>query len=518
MSLRSLGFALLAVLLMTSVAHAAATCESLKSLSLEHTMITLAQTVAAGEFSLPATGQNAVQQNAVFKQLPPFCRVAATLKPSADSDIKIEVWMPLANWNGKFQAVGNGGWAGTISYASQGAAANGGLGGMAGALQNGYAAASTDTGHSGQGAEFALGHPEKLIDYAYRAVHEMTLTSKAIVSVFYGRPANLSYFNGCSTGGRQALVEAERYPEDFDGILAGAAANPKTHLDAWRVWMAQAMFKDKESYIPASKYPIIHQAVLEKCDALDGVKDGLIENPPQCHFDPRVLECKGGDGPQCLTKPQVEAAVTIMSPAKNRSTGAMIFPGYEPGNELGWGQLLKGPGPYDTALDDFKYVIFGNPNWDWRKFDLERDLPIADEATQGTIQAVNPNLTTFVQHGGKLLMYHGWADQDIAPQASVNYYKSARQSTKATADWLRLFMMPGMQHCGRGEGPNIFDPMAAIEQWVEKGKAPDQIIASHSSNGKVDRTRPLCPFPQVATYKGTGSIDEAANFVCKAQH
>ena len=244
--------------------------------------------------------------------------------PSADSDIKIEVWMPTTNWNGKFQAVGNGGWAGTISYISPGAAAaNGGLGGMAGAVQNGYAAASTDTGHAGQGAEFALGHREKLIDYAYRAVHEMTVTSKAIVSAFYGRPANLSYFNGCSTGGRQALVEAERYPEDFDGIL----------------------------------------------------------------------ECKGGDGPQCLTKPQVAAAMTVMAPAKSRSTGALMFPGYEPGNELGWGQLLKGPDPYDTALDDFKYVIFANPNWDWRKFDLERDVPLADEATQGTIQAVNPNLS-----------------------------------------------------------------------------------------------------------------------------
>lgn len=510
----------LASILMTTSAFAyAATCESLKSLSLEHTTITSAQSVAAGEFSLPSL-QGAAQQNTLFKQLPAFCRIAAILKPSADSNIKMELWMPLANWNGKFQAVGNGGWAGAISYADRAAAANGGAGGMAGALQKGYAAASTDTGHEnggGGGARFALGHPEKLVDYAYRAIHEMTTTSKAIVAAFYGQPARLSYFNGCSTGGRQALVEAERYPNDFDGILAGAAANPKTHLDAWRVWMGQAMFKDKESYIPASKYPLIHQAVLEKCDALDGVKDGLIENPAQCHFDPKVLECKGDEAPQCLTKPQVAAARITMAPAKNRSTGTLIFPGFEPGNELGWGQLLKGPDPYDTALDDFKYVIFGNPDWDWRTFDLERDVAIADKVTQGTIQAVDPNLTKFAQHGGKLLMYHGWADQDIAPQASVNYYKSALTATTSNSDWLRLFMMPGMQHCRGGEGPNTFDPMAALEQWVEKGTAPGQIIASHSTNGKIDRTRPLCPYPQVAKYKGSGNIDDAANFVCGHQ-
>jgi feruloyl esterase len=496
-----------------------ATCESLKSLSLEHTTITSAQSVAAGEFSLPSL-QGAAQQNTLFKRLPAFCRIAAILKPSADSNIKMELWMPLANWNGKFQAVGNGGWAGAISYADRAAAANGGAGGMAGALQKGYAAASTDTGHDGEGgggARFALGHPEKLADYAYRAVHEMTTTSKAIVAAFYGQPAKLSYFNGCSTGGRQALVEAQRYPEDFDGILAGAAANPKTHLDAWRVWMGQAMFKDKESYIPASKYPIIHQAVLEKCDAIDGVKDGLIENPAQCHFDPKILQCKGDDTAQCLTKSQVAAATIIMAPAKNRSTGTLIFPGFEPGNELGWGQLLKGPDPYDTALDDFKYVIFGNPDWDWRTFDLERDVTFADKVTQATIGAVDPNLTPFARHGGKLLMYHGWADQDIAPQASVNYYKSALKTTTANSDWLRLFMMPGMQHCRGGEGPNTFDPMAALEQWVEKGTAPGQIIASHNANGKIDRTRPLCPYPQVAKYKGSGSIDDAASFVCGQQ-
>jgi feruloyl esterase len=512
MILRKIVVALFSLLALSPIAYGA-TCESLKSLSLEHTTITIAQSVPTGEFSLPNRGEGA----ALIKGLPAFCRVAATLQPSAESNIKMELWMPLANWNGKFQAVGNGGWAGTISYVSRDAASNGRLGGMAGALQSGYAAASTDTGHDDAGAKFALGHREKLIDYAYRAVHEMTITSKVILSAFYGEPAKLSYFNGCSTGGRQALVEAQHYPEDFNGILAGAAANPKAHLDAWRVWMAQAMFKDTDSYIPVNKYSIIHKAVLGKCDALDGVKDGLIENPLQCHFNPSVLQCKGADSPECLTAAQVAAAKTIMTPVKDRKTGALIFPGFEPGNELGWGRMLKGPGPYDTALDDFKYVIFGNPNWDWRTFDLERDTAVADKVVQGTIEAVDPDLTKFAQRGSKLLMYHGWADQDIAPQTSINYYKNTSTVTKATSDWVRLFMMPGMQHCQGGEGPNSFDPVTALEQWVEKGRVPDRIVASHRlRDGTVDRTRPLCPYPQVAKYKGTGSIDDAANFLCSA--
>src|SRR5438128_3585748 len=514
MILRKLVFAICPILSITPIAYSA-TCETLQSLSLAHTTITLAQSVVAGEFSPPSRGDRGTIQNTAFKDLPAFCRIAATLKPSTDSNIKVELWLPLTKWNGKFQVVGNGGWAGAISYMNGDAAASGGPGGMAGALRNGYATASTDTGHDDAGAKFALGHPEKLIDYAYRAVHETTIASKAILAAFYGEPPKFSYFKGCTTGGRQALVEAQRYPEDFDGILAGAAANPKTHLDAWRVWMGQAMFKDKDSYIPPSKYSIIHEAVLGKCDALDGVKDGLLENPLRCHFDPSVTECKGADGPQCLTKAQVRTAAIIVGPARDRHTGTLIFPGFEPGSELGWGRLLKGPDPYDTALDDFKYVLFGNPNWDWRTFDLERDTATADKLAKGTVEAVDPNLTKFAQRGGKLLMYHGWADQDIAPQASVNYYKKSLTGTKAPSDWVRLFMMPGMQHCGGGEGPNSFDPMTALEQWVENGKAPNQIIASHRQrDGTVDRTRHLWPHTSAAKYIGSGSIDDAASFVC----
>src|SRR3989442_11680855 len=275
MNLRSFSFVLL-VLAVTMVAFApapvaAATCESLKSLSLENATITSAHAVVAGQFSLPEAGRGAAQENAVYKQLPTFCRVAATLRPSSDSDIQIEVWLPMGNWNGKYQAVGNGGWAGVISYSA-----------MAEALGRGYATSSTDTGHVGGSGSFALAHQEKLIDFGYRSEHEMTVKSKAIVKAFYGNTPQFSYWNGCSTGGRQGLKEAQMFPNDYDGIIAGAPAN----RTAMSLWVAFAVLKDEASYIPAEKYPVIHQAVLNACDSADGVKDGLTEDPPQCHFDP----------------------------------------------------------------------------------------------------------------------------------------------------------------------------------------------------------------------------------------
>jgi feruloyl esterase len=498
---------LTATLTTARVRTAGAACETLSSsVELAGGSLTRAQVVPAGAFTPPGRGGDGANA-AAFKRLPAFCRVEATLKPSSDSDIKIEVWMPSAGWNGKFQAVGNGGWAGTISYPA-----------MAAAVTRGYATVSTDTGHSTAGASFAYQHPEKLIDYAYRSEHEMTVAGKSLVSAFYGSAPKYSYFNGCSTGGRQALIEASRFPNDFDGIIAGAAANPKAHLDSWRVWIAQAMFKSKESVIPPSKFPAIHEAVLAKCDALDGVKDRLLQDPMKCRFDPAAMLCEGADGPSCLTAPQVEAARAIMSPPKDRRTGELIFPTYEPGTELGWTRMLSGPDAYDTAVEQFKYIVFNDPKWDWRTFELERDVAVSDKAAGGVLAAVNPDLTPFASHGGKLLTYHGFSDPNIAPQASINFYNSAIKATKAPAespDWLRLFMVPGMGHCSGGDGPNTFDMVSALEAWVEQGRAPERIIASHATDGKIDRTRPLCPYPQVARYNGSGSIDDAASFTCQ---
>jgi len=465
----------------------------------------MAQVVAPGAFTAPAApgGEGGPSS---FAKLPSFCRVAATLKPTSDSDIKVEVWLPAGGWNGKFEAVGNGGWAGTISYPA-----------MADALQHGYATSSTDTGHVGGRGTFALGHPEKFIDFAYRSEHEMTVKAKAIVAAFYGNGPKYSYWNGCSTGGRQGLAEAQRYPDDFDGIVAGAQANPRTRLGAWHLTVGTAALKDPAAFIPPSKYPAIHRAVLAACDAADGVKDGLLNDPPRCHFDPTVLTCKGPDGADCLTPRQVEAAKIIMSPVKT-SRGEEIFPGYAPGTELGWGALIGGPEPTAITLDHYKYVVFKDPNWDWRTFDLERDLAIAEKVDKGTINAIDPNLTPFTSRGGKLLMYHGWSDQLVGPGTSVNYYERVTKALGGPAKTMasvRLFMVPGMGHCRGGEGPNTFDMMTALEQWVEQGKAPVQILASHATNGASDRTRPLCPYPQLATYKGSGSIDEAASFTCR---
>ena len=485
---------------------AGSSCENLIKLAADNTSVTMAQVVAAGGFRMPEGGPGG-QGASRFASLPAFCRVAATLTPTPDSDIKIEVWMPASGWNGKFEAVGNGGWAGTIGYPA-----------MAQALARGYATTSTDTGHSTPGGNFALGHPEKLVDYAYRSEHDMTVAAKTIVTAFYGSAPSRSYFNGCSTGGRQALTEASRFPDDFDGIVAGAAANPKTRLDTWRIWMGLETLKDPATRIPQAKYPAIHQAVLAACDALDGLSDGLLEDPTRCHFDPQVIACKGDDTPACLTPKQVQAVKTVMGPARSPKTGAEIFPGYQPGTELMWGRLIGGPEPYDTALDQFRYMVFNDPHWDWRSFDVDRDLAKSEQALQGLLTAIDPkSISAFANRGGKLLMYHGWSDQDIAPLASVNFYTSASQAigdAKASSA-LRLFMVPGMGHCGGGDGPNTFDMMPAIEQWVEQGQAPTRVVASHSTSGKVDRTRPLCAYPQVARHTGQGSTDAAENFVCR---
>ena len=465
--------------------------------------MTVAQVVPAGAFSPPRGASTNAQNVAQYESLPEFCRVAATIRPSDDSEIGIEVWLPAAGWNGRFQAVGNGGWSGAIGYPALGRA-----------LARGYAAAGTDTGHKGDRASFAMGHPEKLTDFAWRAVHEMAVQGKAITTGYFGDGPKYSYWNGCSSGGKQGLKEVQRFPDDFDGAIVGAPANNWVHQKASVIAVSQAVHKDAASYIPPEKYPAIHRAALDACDGLDGVKDGIIENPAACRFDPGVLECKGEDSATCLTRPQVVAARKILSPTRNPRTGQEIFPGLAPGTELAWA-VQAGPEPRTVAVDLWMYVVFQDPKWDYMTLDLDRDVARGDQVDSGRMAATDPNLKPFVAHGGKLLMYHGWSDPNIVPFNSINYYRSALEVTKAP-DAMRLFMVPGMGHCGGGEGPNNFDMVSAIEQWVEQGRAPQRIIASRIEGGKVVRTRPLCPYPQTAQYSGSGSTDEAANFVCKA--
>jgi len=503
------GFAALTLSLFAQNAPPAS-CSHIASLALPQATITRAELVPAGAFVPPSAGNTApggANASRTFTDLPAFCRVALTLTPSADSDIKVEVWMPSSGWNGKFLGVGNGGWSGAIVYPA-----------LAASIRRGYATASTDTGHEGGSGRFALGHPDKLTDFAYRAVHEMTVKAKAIVTAFYSGAPRLSYWQGCSSGGKQGLKEAQRFPDDYDGIVAGAPANYWTHLSTQAIWVAQATLKDPASFIAPAQYPLINKAVLDACDALDGVKDGVLENPAQCRFDPNVLQCADQAGPACLTNAQVAAVRRIYAPATNPRTGAVIFPGLAPGSELGWSALAGGPKPLSISDDHFKYVVFADPDWDFRTFDFDRDLEKADQIDGGRINATDPDLRAFAGRGGKLLMYHGWNDQLIAPQNSIDYYGSVMRTLGAehAEKFVRLFMAPGMRHCAGGIGPDTFDMLAALELWVEHGTAPAQVPASHATAGKIDRTRPLCPYPQVAQYRGTGSTDEAANFICKS--
>lgn len=503
-------------------AVAAATCEGLADLKLPNTTITAAQSVAAGAFTLAGT-------TALYKELPAFCRVTGVIKPTSDSEIKFEVWMPNAGWNGKFHGIGNGGFAGSLSYS-----------GLAGALARGYASATTDTGHSGGDASWALGHPEKIIDYGHRAIHEMTEKAKLIINAFYGDNPKYSYFSSCSNGGRQALMEAQRYPNDYNGIIAGAPANYFTHILTGFGFNMQAMLQDPASYIPAGKLKAIEAAALAACDGRDGVTDGVLDDPTQCRFDPSVLLCKGAESDDCLTEKQIIALKKIYAGPRN-SRGEQIIPGFVPGGETGpggWTNWITGTSPTKAAQYFFSTqalinMIYSNAAWDFKTFDLERDGKLADEKLASALNATDPNLKPFKARGGKLILYHGWSDAALPPVNTINYFQNvnAKLGKQEAGAFMRLFMVPGMQHCSGGPGPNSFGAMVtreqsdaqhdltiALERWVETGVAPEQIIAtkrqSADAKSPAVRTRPLCAYPQVAQYKGSGSTDDAANFAC----
>lgn len=481
-------------------------CESLARLALPHTLVTQAQPVAAGEFTLPqrvdAPAARAGRANDVA-----FCRVAATLTPSADSHIKIEVWLPLSGWNGKFVAAGNGGWAGRIAYS-----------GMLPALQQGYATASTDTGHDaslpGQdGGEFIIGHPERLIDYAYRAYHLTTLTAKEIISAFYGRSPAHSYWVGCSLGGLEGLIEAKRFPEDFDGIVVGSPPNPITAFNAAQIWPAWLISKDPSRYIPPSKLPMIHEAALKACASPIGRKHGFIEEPDRCPFDPGVLLCKGEDAPDCLTAPQLDLMHRIYAGPANPRTHEPIFAGLSPGAELQLPKYSQQTEAYSTALDLFRYAALHNADWDWTAFDFDRVLAAAEREV-GPILHVDSNLNAFLDRGGKLMLYIGGTEYKNFTHLRDYYLDILRNAGAGKDGSVRLFLVPGMDHCGGGAGCDTFDKLGPIDAWVEGGRAPERIVTSKVSGGTVVRTRPICAYPLVARYKGTGNTDEAGSFVC----
>jgi feruloyl esterase len=484
--------------------HAADTCEGLAAATLPFATITSATLVAPGAFVAPGAGGRGAAPSLPFATLPAFCRVQAALTPTPDSDIRIEVWLPAEGWNGKLQSVGGRGLGGVIVYPA-----------LAAAVAAGYAGAGTDSGHAGPGGAFALGHPEKLVDVAYRAVHEMTIQAKRIIDRFYGRTADRSYWNGCSFGGRQGLAEAQRYPADYDGIVVGDVANDVTGLYAARLVQAQAVHRSSASPIPPAKYRIIHAAVVAACDRLDNVADGVLENPAECGFDPKSIVCEHGDAPSCLTPEQVETARALYAPVRDPRTNAVISNGLMRGSELGWA-AVAGPQPESNSVEVYKFMVFRNPQWDWQTFDLKTALAAAAAPETRVIDAVEPNLKPFFERGGKLLMYHGWSDPQTPPLNSIEYYTRVRTTAGAaiTDQSMRLFMVPGMGHCENGEGTDVFDKVAPLSKWVEHGTAPERIDATRVTDNAVTRSRPLCPYGTVARWDGHGDTNLAASFSC----
>ncbi|HJZ65300.1 MAG TPA: tannase/feruloyl esterase family alpha/beta hydrolase [Candidatus Acidoferrum sp.] len=515
-----------------SAAHAQPSCESLAKLSLPQTKILAAESVPAGTFKsptpLPPWLPNAQK---LFESLPAFCRVVVQATPSSDSDIRIEVWLPAENWNGKFQAHGNGGFAGQIDYFD-----------LAASLLARYATANTDTGHSGEAtdASWALGHPEKVTDFGYRAIHAMTAVAKELIRARYGNAPQSSYFLGCSNGGRQALMEAQRFPDDYDGILAGAPANYWSHLLTSGLWNTQALTNDEASYIPAATLSSIAKAVNAACDAEDGVTDGILNDPRKCNFKPEIMLCKSGDLNDCLTQPQITALKKIYEGAHDND-GKKVFPGFLPGaeeGEGGWRLWITGAAKGKSLIAAFTYGYFANivyerREWTPKSADFTQSVKLADEKTAKILNATDPNLAPFRAHGGKLIIYHGWNDPAISALNTIDYWEAVRAKLGAaeTESFLRLYMLPGMQHCNGGPGPGSFgalnspgpkDPQhnvqTALELWVEKGTAPASFIATKYAGDPrtVKMTRPLCPYPQSAKYKGSGDPNDASNFSCSA--
>jgi feruloyl esterase len=518
---RSAYLAVVTILLGASLA-AADNCSNLMTnatlAALPNTTITSAATVS-GTFTPP--GGKPIQG------LPSFCRVAATLKPSPVSDIKIEVWMPTNGWNGKFQGVGNGGLGGIISYTNlpnyldRAALADGVIGG--------YATVSTDTGHVSTDRTW-VSNEEKERDYGYRAIHEMTVSGKAVVQAFYGRAATRSYFNGCSTGGGQALGEAQLYPGDYDGILAGDSQNKLTHTRASDIWASQQVNNDNR--LTDASLALVKAAVLKRCGAKDGsLDDGfLVTGRLQCSFNPEQLLCKQGqDSATCLTAPQVKL-MTKLSQGYINKNGEKIMAGTWGPGALPWGgynRVFMNPNfnASSAAGQFYGQGVLQDPNLDVHTMDIDAAVALADKKF-GFINHTNPDLDAFMQRGGKLIMYHGYDDPSITAMNSIEYYdsvvkriqekrnlKSNEASLTETQKFARLFLVPGMQHCGGGAGADTFDAISTIDQWVDHGKAPDKIIASRAEPAF---TRPLCPFPEEARYNGSGDRGNASNWKCVA--
>lgn len=514
-----------------AVSRAARACDaaSLAGLALNGARIVAVTPVAAGAFTPPGSSR-------AITGLPAFCRVLAISTPTSASLIHFEVWVPTADtWNEKLVATGNGGYSPALSY-----------GDMAAALRAGYATLGGDTGHDSANPNdlsFGVGHPETIADWGTRSIHAITEPGKRIVAALEGHAVRRAYYVGCSTGGHQGYAEIQRYPDDFDGVVAGAPGNNRVRLNAGFLWQFLANHASGDNttpILPAAKLPAVTRAVVAACDTLDGVRDGVVDDPRACGFDPATLRCAGADAPGCLTDRQLVALTQMYAGARNARTGEQVYPGWPKGSEAsmvsstgapiaGWHQYWGTTEP--TRADFWRLWVFENPRWDWWTFDFDRDLALADRTVGRLVDQVNTDVAPFARRGGKAIVYQGWQDPVVNALNTIAYYDSvrARQGAQATDAFFRLFLVPGMGHCGGGSGTTSFgnpgapppvvdadhDLLSALDRWVEQGVPPDRIVASRVVNGAVTRTRPLCPYPRRAVYRGAGSTEDAANFVCR---
>jgi feruloyl esterase len=547
---------LFAIIALAGTPAMATPCTNLQSLVLEHSTITSVSDVTTGVFTVPDT--NPPQR---FTGLPPFCRVTATLMPTSDSVIKIEVWLPEEKWNGFFLGTGGGGFQGIITYNE-----------LATRIRGGYAAANTDLGTavSGCDPEYCgsdgnkgnalaiaggdpanptlglFGQPERIKDFGHRAIHLMTVRGKEIVNAFYQQSPRKAFFAGCSTGGQNALMEAQRFPNDYDGIVAGDPAFNHTTLAVAATNGWQNTHASPDRFIQTGEMSLINKAVLAQCVGQAGGvgTDQFLTDPRDCHFDPKALQCKSGNvPPACLTAEQVTTMQHVYAGAIDTVTGKTILPGVARGSETddlaAKGLLFREQLP-EPSNDGPLYWVFGSTFGqagsaiNFMNFDIHRDLDAVDDRLAEPLDATNPDLSAFRKHGGKLIMYHGWADPRIPSQNTIDYFNavvahdrdrfengetSGQTGLTKTGDYARLFMVPGMFHCVGGPGPNSFDPLTALVTWVDTGVAPETIIATKFVNDTppaVQMTRPLCVFPKVAKFNGSGSTDDAANFSCIA--
>jgi feruloyl esterase len=509
----------------------AADCAGLLAEKFVGTEITTSEKVTSGTLAVT----NNLGAPTTLHGLPAFCRVAGVLRPTADSRIGFEVWLP-ERWNGRYLQVGNGGFAGVIWYGS-----------LVQWMDKGFAVANTDTGHTGVGAEWALGHPEKLIDYGHRAVHLTSIAAKAIVGAYYNRPSFRSYFSGCSNGGRESLMEAQRYPDDFDGWVVGAPANNFTSLMTRALQVSKVVSAMREP-LTVSQLEALSQAALARCDGADGVKDGVIEEPLRCHFDPIELSCKGASDGKCLSNAQVDMVRGLYDDSRDAAAQASLAPGLQGtlGAESGlaqWQSWITGPlasngvtsAPFYQFFSEnfWPYMVYDQPILDFRTLDPLQASKDGRSRAGSVLNSVDPDLSAVRAAGKKIIHYHGWADAAISAQYSIGYYEAVEKYLgRDNRDFYRLFLAPGMGHCERGPGPNIFgagasggsfdpdhDVVAALMRWVEEGQAPERIVATKYQDDDVTkpvlRTRPLCVYPRVATWTGKGSADDAASFVCR---